>query len=193
MASRGAADDGALVRRAKSDPAAFAALFRRHYDGVFRYAAHRLFDRPAAEDVTSTVFLKALEKLHRFRGSDAAFKNWLYKIATNEANTWLRKRLRQGRLIERAASREAGVPLRAGASNDEADGRLGRLRDAVLSLPPKYQTVITLRFFENLSHAEIAEILSAKPSTVRSRLTRGLRKLEARMTTAGMHEKGVAR
>jgi RNA polymerase sigma-70 factor (ECF subfamily) len=49
---------------------------------------HRLFERQAAEDVTSDVFLKAVENIHRFKGNEKQFRNWLYRIATNAINNY---------------------------------------------------------------------------------------------------------
>ena len=56
-----------LIATARTDPDAFAVLYQQHYEAVYRYCVHRLFDRSAAEDVTSTVFLKVVESFHRFR------------------------------------------------------------------------------------------------------------------------------
>jgi len=78
-----------------NSPAVFTELFRRHYDRVFRYCVHRLFNRHIAEDVTSTVFLKVVENLSKFRGDEDDFRNWLYRVATNQINQHLRKAKRR--------------------------------------------------------------------------------------------------
>jgi len=57
------------------------------------------------------------------------------------------------------------------------------LREAVFTLKPRYQTIITLRFFENLKLTEIAEVLGSSPGTVRSQLTRSLAKLRKVLAT----------
>ena len=97
-----AVSDGRLIARARSDPEAFVELYRKYYDAIFSYCAHRLFERTAAEDVTSQVFLKAVEKFGSFRGEEQQFRNWLYKIATNAVNHHLRKTARRDSLLERA-------------------------------------------------------------------------------------------
>ncbi len=76
-----AADEARLIAQARSDPDAFIQLYRRHYDAIFRYCAHRLFERQAAEDATSQVFLKAVEHFGRFKGDAPHFRGWLYRIA----------------------------------------------------------------------------------------------------------------
>ena len=68
-----------LINQAQTSYNAFALLYRRHYDAVFKYCVHRLFDRHLAEDVTSQVFLKVVEKFHDFKGDERQFRNWLYR------------------------------------------------------------------------------------------------------------------
>jgi len=174
-------DDSELVIQARSDRAAFVQLYRRHYDAIFRYCVHRLFDKVAAEDVTSEVFLKIIEKFHSFRGTDEQFHYWLYRIATNAVNNYLRKTARRNRLLKVVHE----VSNSRAADCGELSEKLELLREAVFSLRPRYQTIITLRFFENLKMIEIAEVLGSSPGTVRSQLTRALAKLRAKMNSGG--------
>jgi RNA polymerase sigma-70 factor (ECF subfamily) len=172
-------NDG-LVIQARSDRAAFVRFYRRHYDAIFRYCVHRLFDRAAAEDVTSEVFLKMVENFHRFRGAEAQFRNWLYRIATNAVNHHFR-RMKSHNSLLRAAREQTNS---GAVDNEESPERLVLLREAMLSLKPRYQTIITLRFFENLKLTEIAEVLGSSPGTVRSQMARALAKLRIRIASA---------
>ncbi len=138
-----AADDSQLIAEARSNPAAFVRLYRRHYDAVFRYCVHRLFERQAAEDVTSEVFLKAVENIHSFKGNEQQFRNWLYRIATNGVNNYLRKTVRRNRLLK-VAREQANSQV---ADRGESAEKLTLLKEAVFVLKPLYQTIITLRFF----------------------------------------------
>ncbi len=173
------ADDSQLIAEARIDRAAFVRLYRRHYDAVFRYCVHRLFERQAAEDVTSDVFLKAVENIHRFKGNEKQFRNWLYRIATNAVNNYLRKTARRNRLLK-VAREQADSPV---ADCGESADKLALLKEAVFVLKPRYQTIITLHFFENLKLTEIAEVLTSSPGTVRSQLARALVKLRKKLTT----------
>jgi len=173
------ADDSQLIAEACSSPAAFVRLYRRHYDAVFRYCVHRLFERQAAEDVTSDVFLKAVENIHRFKGNEQQFRNWLYRIATNAVNNYLRKTARRNRLLK-VAHEQADSQV---ADCVELADKLALLKEAVFALRPRYQTIITLRFFENLKLTEIAEVLGSSPGTVRSQLARALVKLRKVLDT----------
>jgi len=173
------ADDSKLIARARSDRAAFVQLYRSHYDAVFRYCVHRLFERQAAEDVTSDVFLKVVENIHSFRGNEQQFRNWLYRIATNAVNNYLRKTARRNRLLKVAREQPNSQVTDCGESAE----KLTLLRKAVFALKPRYQTIITLRFFENLKLTEIAEVLGSSPGTVRSQLARALAKLRKVLDT----------
>ena len=174
-----AANDGQLVVEAHSDPAVFVKLYRRHYDAIFRYCAHRLFERHTAEDITSEVFLKVVESIDQFRGDEKQFRNWLYKISTNAVNDHLRRTTRRSSLLK-GACRQIGSQV---AGCDESAEKRTLLREAVFALKPRHQTIITLRFFENLKLTEIAEVLGSSPGTVRSQLARALAKLRKVLAT----------
>jgi len=179
-----AANDDQSIAEARRDPAAFAKLYRRHYEAVLRYCVHRLFERQAAEDVTSAVFIRVVENFARFQGNEQQFRNWLYKIATNAINSHLRQTARRNGLIERFRKQ---VCLRAADcrhTTDDSTEKLILLKQAMLTLKPRYQTIITLRFFENLKLTEIAEVLASSPGTIRSQLARALVKLRKKITSA---------
>lgn len=166
--------DGSLIVRARRDPAAFVRLYRQYYDVIFRYCVHRLFERAMAEDITSEVFLKVVENFEVFKGSERQFRNWLYRIATNAINQHLRKVTRQNSILNVARDQANDRT----ADCEESSEKWFLLRGAVLALKPRYQTIITLRFFENMKLTEIAEVLASNPGTVRSQLARALARLK---------------
>ncbi|UCD49361.1 MAG: sigma-70 family RNA polymerase sigma factor [Phycisphaerales bacterium] len=173
-----------LIAEARRSPEAFVQLYRRHYDAVFRYCAHRLFDRHTAEDLTSDVFLSVVQHLRRFAGKDEQqFRNWLYRIATNAVNGHLRKTARRQGLFRRFARQmhsEGVDPV------EPTDGKIADLKEAILALRPRYQTIITLRFFEDLKVTEIAEVLGCTPGTARSQLSRATERLRRRLVAAAV-------
>jgi len=170
-----------LIREACSDPGAFTRLYRQHYEGVFRYCARRLFNRHTAEDVTATVFFKVMRSLASFQGNADDFRHWLYRIATNAVNDHLRtarkraEAIRGAALYHQAAGRSVAGPV-------HGHGELAlTVKQALLGLQPKYQTVITLHFFEKMKLIDIAEILGQNPATIRSQLSRALGKLRKKL------------
>ncbi len=168
-----------LVLRARTEADALAGLYELYYERIFRFCVHRLFSKEAAEDVTSTVFLEVARKIRTFTGrTEPDFRNWLYAIAANQANSYIRKTSRRKKLLEKAAA--PAVLLR----KNEAAGELDwpTLYKAILKLPAKHQTIITLRFFENADFEQIAKIINARPSTVRVTLHRILKELRRLLT-----------
>lgn len=163
-----------LIEQARSDRAAFARLYRIHYEKVFRYCCRRLFNRHDAEEVTSTVFFRVMRKISTFEGNSDGFRSWLYRIATNAVNDHLKTAKRRAEAIRNAAQEHG----REHAPDAESDKALQKknlaVKQAILGLKPKYQTVITLRFFEKMKLVEIAEIMGKNPATIRTQLARAL-------------------
>ena len=181
-------DQDALIEKAGSDSAAFAQLYRLHYDKVFRYCARRLFNRHTAEDVTSIVFFKAMRTISSFQGDSRDFRNWLYRIATNTVNDHLRTAKRRADAIRNIALVHGSDRMLDAESTCELQEEILPVKQALLTLKPKYQTVITLHFFEKLKLSEIAEILGQNPATTRSQLSRALSSLKkALKASAGQH------
>src|SRR5688500_1355368 len=88
-------EDAALaVRASKGDPAAFGALYDRHFTAVYRYVYYRVRDDAEAEDLTSDVFMKALRAIRRYEPRQA-FLAWLYRIARNAVIDHVRRGGRQ--------------------------------------------------------------------------------------------------
>lgn len=185
FSENGASNDGQLIAEAKKSPEAFARLYRRHYDCVLRYCVHRLFERQAAEDITSAVFLRVVENLRKFHGDEQSFRNWLYKIATNEANNHLRKAGRRRRSLNALKNQGTNNSTQNKHTVDDNNKKNELLKQALLSLKPRYQTIITLRFFESMKTKQIAEVLGLKPATARSRLSRAVDELRKKMALAG--------
>jgi len=179
-----------LIQRACSDPDAFAQLYLLHYQDVFNYCVRRLFDRHSAEDVTSTVFFKVMHNLDSFDGRATDFRSWLFRIATNAVNDHLRGVKRRAGVVEKAVIRTREKSAYVIDCDQELLEKKALLKQALLSLKPKYQTVITLRFFENMKLTEIAACLGKKPSTVRSWLQRANVKLRKKLDAA-MKSRGV--
>ncbi len=171
--------DSSLVDRAKRDREAFVELYRMHYEKIFRYCQHRLFDRATAEDTTSVVFITAMEKIHTYSGDDNHFVGWLYRIATNQINNYIKQNRRRNEILLNIGH------TRPNCYYDESDMQrqqdLKELQAAISRLKPDYQTVITLRYFEKLKSDEIADIVGCSAATARSMISRGLVKLRKMM------------
>lgn len=176
-----AGDD--LVVRARTDRAAFGALFDRYYPRVVRYCLRRLPDRAGAEDVTSEVFLRVASHLGEFSGrTESDFRRWLFRIATNAVNAHLRQTLRRKELWTQAAERGQLDGGPAAGSETGAHDRLDwpAVYAALLELDERDQTIVTLRFFAECSYEEIADVVGATAGAVRTSLSRAIGRLRER-------------
>jgi RNA polymerase sigma-70 factor (ECF subfamily) len=167
-----------LVVRARNNRTAFGELYDLYYTRIFRHCLRRLFQRDVAEDVTAEVFLNVARHMGSFAGqTHAEFLRWTHTIATNQINAYLRKSERRARLLEGAARR--GVVEAGGQCSSQVDLALldwPHVYQSLLKLKSRDQSIIVLRFFDAMSHSEIAAILNMQPGAVRAAERRALEK-----------------
>ncbi len=170
--------DEELWRRAQAgDPAAFADLFDRHADTVYRYALVRLRRRDWAEDVVSYVFAEAWRQRSRIELTDATLRPWLLAVARNRANRTWRDHVRRQELADRTTGIPVADHAEGVAASIDADAALGRVLDALASLPDAPRETLTLHVWGELSHEQIAVAMGVSVGTVKSRLSRARSRL----------------
>ncbi len=175
-------EDNDLVIRAKTQAEALGRLYELYYERIFRFCVHRLFNKEIAEDVTSAVFVQVARGIRGFKGrSEQDFRNWLYAIAANQANAYIRRTSRRKKLLAEAAG--SMIPAAAGCADTSSEPDWPGLYAAILKLKPQHQTIVTLRFFENFSYEQIAQILNVKEATLRVTLHRILNQLRNQFQT----------
>lgn len=170
-------DDRALVAALRAgDRRAFGVLVDQETPMIYR-ACLRILGRPHdAEDVAQEAFLAAFRSIGGFRG-EGSVRGWLMRIATRQAF----RRLAQRRPM--ADMEAVGEPLLADTSAEPtrivvAAERRDDVRRAVAALPDPYRETVALRFFGELSLAEIAETTGRPLNTVKTHLRRGLERLQ---------------
>lgn len=178
----------ALIESAKINPEAFGRIFDFYYPKIFSYALKRTGQVDIAQDITSEVFLHALDKLWQFEWKkDARFSSWLYRIATNEIVSFFRKQRKIPFSLQSLMDEDGFDVADKRSLFDEiitAQQHLEFLTDYATAakllqkLPFKYQEVITLKYFEHKTNKEISEILEKREGTIKSLLSRGLKKLQ---------------
>ena len=161
--------------------AAFPALYHRYLSPVYRYVWFRIGDRSDAEDLTSQIFLAALEGLPRYRtwpSPGGSFAAWLFTIARHKIADHFRKRQVQVSLDEDIQNFvEDGDLLSVVINKDD----LVRLANLISALREDEQELLNLRFAAELSFDEIATVLKKRPSAVKMQLYRLLRQVEQNM------------
>lgn len=179
----------ALARARRGDLDAYELLVARH-----TVAAHRtavlLGAGDDADDVVQESFVKAFDRLGRFRG-DAGFRTWLLAIVGNETRNLHRSRRRRDGLALRAAARNARGPEPADPVEEAvAADRRRRLVEVVGALDERDRDVLVCRYLLDLSEVETAAALDLPRGTVKSRTARALTRLRGLLTEDGVRDAG---
>ncbi len=196
-ASRDLFDERTLVEQARSDPDAFAVLYRHYVDRIHTFAVRRSGSRGAAEDITSATFEAAYRNLDQFRWRSGGFAPWLFRIAANQAIAHHRREQRPATARGQQAMARMHV---ASTVDDELDridevGSDPALTEALSRLSDRYQRVISLRYLAGLDPDEAARAMGlAKPAlaVVLSRALAALRREVARMENNPYTDRGGA-
>lgn len=175
-------DEKKLVGAAQADPEQFRDLFNLYHDMIFNYVLRRTANAVLSQDITANTFLKALDNLSKFKWKGVSFAAWLYRIATNEINQSYRGQNRTIPLsdaVARKTAEDGSADLALLRAEEEVirNEKFRRMHRALSQLEVKYQSVLSLKYFENKSTKEIAEILGISENTVKTHTRRGLIKL----------------
>jgi RNA polymerase sigma factor (sigma-70 family) len=175
-------EDAELIGLARrGDVAAYETLVRRYREVAFRTAYLIARSSADAEDATQEAFVKAYYALDRFR-PDGEFRPWMLRIVANEARNRRRSaRRRESLLLRLAGDRPSGASAQAPETAAISADTARTLLAAIAALPERDRLVVSCRYLLDLSEAETAAALGVRPGTVKSRLSRALDKLRARL------------
>ena len=183
-------DDVTLVRRARDgDEAAFGELLERHQSRVYHHALRMMGNPQDAEEVLQDTFVQVFKNLDRFE-ERSRFSTWIYRIATNESLMKLRKAHRKrevfadDQLGQDSEWHRDEIKTFTRSVVDEVQDRqfLEILHGVLQELPEEYRVVFTLRDIDELTNAEVAEILDLSIPAVKSRLHRSRLYLRDRLS-----------
>jgi RNA polymerase sigma-70 factor (ECF subfamily) len=170
-------NERAVVRRAQEgDATAYEEIVRRYERTAFRAAYFVTRNAADAEDAVQDAFVKAWRALHRF-DSRKPLRPWLLTIVVNEARTRSGAARRRQELSLRLTSENAEATAPSPEESLTRRSELGRALAAYQQLPADQQAVVAARFFLQLSEAETAEVLNLRLGTVKSRLSRALKRI----------------
>jgi len=156
------------------DKNAFASLYERYLDPLFRYFYYRVGHRQDAEDLTEQVFLKAWQNIANYKSRGTPFSAWLYRIAHNLLVDYHRTRHETEELDDSLKIEDDT------ASPDELLVRREEARElasALVQLSPVEQSVVVLRLIQGLDHRTVASIIGKSETATRSIQSRALARL----------------
>jgi RNA polymerase sigma-70 factor (ECF subfamily) len=180
--------DEELVIECKKDQQHFAILVERYVPKLTHYIRRRsLATSDDIEDLLQNIFIKVYRNINEYNVS-LLFSSWIYRIAHNEMIDWYRKEKRRATL---SLDDEAQDIVSKLFTEDDHVTRFSNaeqkklVTDAVNTLDEKYKDILLLRFFEEKSYEEIADILQIPPGTVAVRINRAKKQLEKTLSTYG--------
>ncbi len=166
-------DDAVLIERARSDPEAFGDLYERYLSRIYSYVYHRTGNAADAEDLTERVFLQALTHLPNYTYRGLPFSVWLFRIAHNLVANWYRDR---GRAKTTSLDGVSAMVFDIDPMERIEEAQL--VRRMVATLSPDRQQLLALKFGQELSHAEIGQIMGRTEGAVKALLHRTLKALK---------------
>lgn len=173
-------DSSLIYRASKRGKTAFAALYDRYMERVYRYVHYRVLNQADAEDITQEVFARAWNVIHKYERTLAPFSAWLITIARNLVMDHFRSKKKLVPLKNAEALNAEGKDNPASVSESNWDKAY--IRDAVSKLKGDKRAVILMRFIDGYSYAEIAKILHKKEGAVRVIQYRALKELKRIVT-----------
>lgn len=174
--------DKQLVEDAKKDPQKFAALYDKYFDQIYRYVYRRVSDKETVHDLVSQTFYDALSHMDTYEWRGYPFSAWLYKIAHNNVLKWYREhnKIQTVELDETAPLKDKTVDIEKDLKNMELRDQV----EAVLAqLDPEDREIIRLKFFEEISNVEIAEVMGLSANHIGVKVFRALKKVKQLLST----------
>ena len=164
-----------LISRVQNgETESFAELYDSYIRRIFAFVYSKTHHRQTAEDITSQVFMKALEKISTFDADKGSFNAWIYQIARNQVCDHYRS-LKLTKDIEDVWDLDSGEDLARDIANQD---QLEEIRRGMQELSPQQREIITLRVWQGLSHAEIADIIGKSEAACKMDFGRGIKKLK---------------
>lgn len=181
-------DENAVARASAGDSEAFSFLYERNVSRIYNYIYYRIGSDADAEDITSRVFYRAFGHISTYVDKGVPFSAWLYRIAHNLIANWHRDSHRRKEVpledqIELPI--KADHPERAMEKTQEVE----QLLQGIRRLSSDRQQLLILKFVEDLSNAEIADIMGKSEGAIKSLYHRALIALRMEMEKIGFQER----
>lgn len=166
-----------IIADFKENKEIFAEIYDFYFDQIIRYLAKRAMSCEVAYDLTAETFIKAFESFHKFKWSGISIKVWLYRIAINALKNHRRKpellKLEENHQEISDVKEELNALDKAMFGDDE----LAQLSDAIATLNSKYQNIVSLYYFSEMSQNDIAFVTGKSVSSVKAMLHRAIENL----------------
>ena len=165
----------------KTQNAAFQKLLSEYQRPLYSHIRNIVLNHDDADDVLQNTFVKVFQHLKNFKGESKLF-SWMYRIATNEAITFINKKAKQNGITSEALQTKIVENLKADAYFDGNEIQL-KLQKAIAFLPQKQQLVFKMRYYEEIKYEAMSEILGTSVGALKASYHHAVKKIENYMTS----------
>jgi RNA polymerase sigma-70 factor (ECF subfamily) len=165
----------------KTQNKAFETLLIQYQKPLYNHIRNIVLNHDDANDVLQNTFLKIFRYLKNFNGDSKLF-SWMYRIATNEAITFLNQKAKISGVTSEALQSKLVENLTSDSYFD-GDAIQLKLQKAIASLPEKQQLVFKMRYFEEIKYEDLSEILNTSVGALKASYHHAVKKIEMFMTT----------
>jgi len=167
-----------IIALAKKDRKYFGVLYDQYFEQIFRFVFKRLGgDEDTAGDLTQQTFIKAMANMEKYEDRGFPFSSWLYRIAQNEVSLYFRQQKKNCSVaIDESRIQEVAAEAEIFSSHMSMDDQ-ERLIEMLNGLDENQLDLVELRFFQEMSFKEIAEIYSVSEATAKMRTYRILERI----------------
>lgn len=172
-------DDKALldkIRNPETKNYGFNLLVRAYQQKIYWHVRKMVIDHDDADDITQDVFIKVFRFLDTFR-EDAQLYTWIYRIATNECLSFLKRKRTKFFLPIADVAKELGSKLDNTATISADEIQL-KLQKALLALPDKQRLVFNMKYFDDMSYEQIADITKTSIGALKASYHHAVKKIE---------------
>lgn len=164
-----------LIKRVqKRDAEAFGRLYDQYSPAIYRFVLLKVSNKAATEDLTHQVFLKAWQNIENYQTHGFPFSSWLYRIAHNLVIDYYRTEKHYSDLeIIKEVSVSSNLEEKIDQKRD-----LNLIKTAIKELPTEQQTIIIMKFVEDLTNKEIAAVLGKSEGAIKTAQYRSLENLK---------------
>lgn len=159
---------------------AFRALIALYKERLYWHIRNIVKSHDDTDDVLQNTFIKVFKHIDNFKGDSKLF-SWLYRIATNEAITFINKRAKQLQVSNEAVQQQAINNL-ASDPYFEGDEVQLKLQEAIARLPEKQQLVFNMKYFQDIKYKDMADILETSEGALKASYHIAIKKIEAYLT-----------
>lgn len=172
-------DDSTLLQQFRNEATrqtAFRSIIQKYQKRIYWHIRKMVIDHDDADDLTQDTFIKAWAALENFRNDSGLF-TWLYRIATNETLSFLRKKKTRNQVSLDDEELDLSPVLKASTYFD-GDKLQMKLQLAILTLPEKQRLVFNMKYFDNLKYEEMAQILETSVGALKANYHHAVKKIE---------------